>query len=65
MLLLMLVDGSYYHFDRKTIKKQNRTLEVAVETYLIINARKVFISTSDITEEQSKADLRNDQLPFN
>ena len=55
-------EGSYYHFHRKTVRKQNRILEDAIKTYAIVNARTVFINTPNIIEEKSKADLKN--VPF-
>ena len=57
-------EGSYYNVDRKTVRKQNRVLEDAIETYALINTHTVYINSPNVIQGMGKDEIASDQFRF-
>ena len=57
-------EGSYYNVDRKTVRKQNRVLEDAIETYALINTHTVYINSPNVIQGMDRDEIASDQFRF-
>ena len=48
---------SYYKIDRKTVRKQNRVLFDAIETYALVNQHTICINCTNLREDKGKHEL--------
>ena len=56
--------GSYYKIDRKTVRKQNRVLFDAIETYAPVNQHTICINCTNLTENKGKHELSAREFRF-
>ena len=56
--------GSYYKMDRKTVRKQNRVLFDAIETYGLINQHAVLVNSPTLVVNKSKHDISAREFRF-
>ena len=56
--------GSYYKIDRKTVRKQNRVMFDAIETYALVNQHTICINCTNLTEDKGKHELSTREFRF-